>query len=293
MIVDRPDWNIHKDIVKLDLSKNVHYDKILDNECKRLLYSIDNINSYPNEFVLYKSISNYYQVPINNIAIGFGATDVIERAIKSLDYRRLVIVSPTFEMVEVYCQLNGREYIKINSDQIENHTNEDDAVYIANPNGLTSDVTNIRHLTSHFKYVISDEVYADFYNEHSLLNDQITNVIIIKSLSKSLGLAGLRVGFSVASEEVTKIMQMHRLNYVSNSIACYIIPYIIDMTADVISRMNVTKLHLENMFECKKSVANFVLFKSPNKYTDIFGCKSVNGLYRMALLDIETLNEHS
>jgi histidinol-phosphate aminotransferase len=107
-------------------------------------------------------------------------------------------------MIEVYCQLNGKEYIKINNDQIEEYANENDALYIANPNGLSGDAISIKHLTSKFKYVFADEVYADFYNEHSLLNDWSDNVIVIKSLSKSLGLAGLRVGFAVASEELTK-----------------------------------------------------------------------------------------
>lgn len=293
MIVDRPNWNNDKPTVPLDLSKNVHYDDDLNTECHILLYSIDNINSYPNEFVLYKSISNYYHIPIDNLAIGFGATDIIERTIKSLDYNRLVIVSPTFEMVEVYCQLNAKEYIKINNDQIEAYANQNDALYIANPNGLTGDAIDIKHITSKFKYVIADEVYADFYNEYSLLNDCIDNVIVIKSLSKSLGLAGFRVGFSVASEELTKIIQMYRMNYVSNSISCFVIPYVIGMTKEVIARMNVTKNHLESTFKCKKSVANFVLFESPNKYTKKFGYKLVNGLYRMALTDMKTLDEHN
>ena len=48
---------------------------------------------------------------------------------------------------------------------------------------------------------------------------------------------------------------------------------------------------LENKFECKKSYANYVLFKDKNEYTEKFGCKKVEGYYRMALIDMESLNE--
>ena len=57
----------------------------------------------------------------------------------------------------------------------------------------------------------------------------------------------------------------------------------------IVERMKHSKSFLESKFECIESHGNYVLFKKPNVLTDIFGYKNVNGLYRMALLDMETI----
>lgn len=291
MNIRRNDWWVKPNALPIDLSKNVHYDRILNNTVKSLVKDIDWVNNYPIEYDLYESISNYYNVPIKQLAIGYGATDLIQRSITTLKYNKLVIVSPTFEMVEIYCQLNNIEYTKITVDEIENHTNNNDALYIANPNGLSGKITNIKLYITKFKYIIADEVYGDFDFSESLLTSPKNNIIIIKSLSKSLGLAGFRVGFSVANETITTMLQMHRMNYISNTFATCIIPKIIGLTRDVINRMEKTKSYLSANFECVPTSTNFVLFKESNKYTNIFGYRLVNGLYRMALADMETLHE--
>ena len=54
--------------------------------------------------------------------------------------------------------------------------------------------------------------------------------------------------------------------------------------------MQLTKKFLEKKFKCKNSYANYVLFKDNNKYTEKFGCKKIEGYYRMALIDMESLN---
>ena len=81
------------------------------------------------------------------------------------------------------------------------------------------------------------------------------------------------------------------MSQVTTSLASLVVPEIINMTPDVISRMKVSKIFLENKFDCKKSYANYVLFKKKNIYTERFGAKNVDGYFRMALADMNTLNE--
>ena len=74
-----------------------------------------------------------------------------------------------------------------------------------------------------------------------------------------------------------------------SSIASIVIPKIISMTPDVV-KDEITKNYLEKKFKCKKSFSNYVLFEEENIYTKKFGAKKINGFYRMALADMDTLN---
>ena len=81
------------------------------------------------------------------------------------------------------------------------------------------------------------------------------------------------------------------MSQVTTSIAALVIPEIINMTPEVVTRMKESKNFLEKKFNCKKSYANYVLFKEQNIYTEKFGAKKIDGFFRMALADMNTLNE--
>jgi histidinol-phosphate/aromatic aminotransferase/cobyric acid decarboxylase-like protein len=293
MTVARPNWNIKKNqTYSIDLSKNVHYDHLLNQCIQQELVTLYNYCRYPDEYHIYSAISNYYTIPIEQLALGFGATDIIERTIRLLNFKTLYIVSPTFEMVEVYCNLAGKICKTISMMEAESIQDSDGALYIANPNGLSGKLVNVLTVVNKFKFCIIDEVYADFDNSMSVLQNTPDNVIVIKSLSKSLGVAGLRVGFAKASNDVIKKIQEYRMNYVATSFSELLIPKIINMTSEIIYRMNKTKHFFEETYSLDHAHGNFVLFKFPNKYTDTFGAKKIGDLYRMALIDLDTLNEH-
>jgi histidinol-phosphate aminotransferase len=286
----RPDWTIETIDKEIDLSKNVHYDRILNDKIKEIIQKKKFILNYGNDYPIYRAISNYYSLPIEKIAIGYGATDLIQRVINSLDVNKLYIVNPSFMMVDVYCKMRGLVHEFINLDQIKQENEKNSAIYICNPNGVNGEANEIKEYRDKFKWFIVDEVYSDFYNKYSVLNDISKNTIIIKSLSKSLGIAGLRVGFCCGNEELINEIQKLRMSQVTTSIASTVVPEIIKMTPDIISRMEKSKNFLQNKYSCKKSYANYVLFKEKNYYTEKFGAREINGYHRMALADLDTLN---
>lgn len=289
--IKRPDWKKFIRDKDIDLTKNVHHDKILNEKIKSIINNSNFILNYANDSKIYKSICQYYKIPIKNISLGFGATDLIQRVINSIRAEKLYIVSPSFMMVDVYCKMIGLSYEFININQIKDIKKKDNSgIYIVNPNGVNGEAIEIKRYLKNFRWVIVDEVYADFFSKYSLLGSQLKNVVIIKSLSKSLGIAGLRVGFCYGSIELINEVQKLRMSQISTSIASLVIPKIINMTPKVVSRMKKTKIFLERKFECKKSHANYVLFKKKNRYTKKFGSKNVDGYFRMALTDMETLN---
>ena len=289
----RPTWtNKITNEREIDLSKNVHFDSTLNIKVKKIINKKNYILNYGNEFGLYEAICNYYSLDINKVAIGYGATDILQRLIFSLDIKKLYIAKHAFAMIEIYCKMINLNYEIVDPRKLKkNDISKDSAMYIANPNGIDGTGLDISEFKDQFKYLIADEVYADFDNKFSLLNKFQSNLIIIKSLSKSLGIAGLRVGFSYSSEEVANNIQNLRTSQVSTSIASIVVPEIIDATQDVVLRMKETKDFLESKYECKKSIANYVLFKKQNKYTKLFGSREIEGYHRMALTDMETLRK--
>ena len=89
--IERPDWTLKLPDNDIDLSKNVHYDDILNEKLKTLIKEKQKfIINYANDYKLYKSISDYYKIQIDKVAIGFGATDLIQRTIFSLDIKNYI-----------------------------------------------------------------------------------------------------------------------------------------------------------------------------------------------------------
>jgi histidinol-phosphate/aromatic aminotransferase/cobyric acid decarboxylase-like protein len=288
----RPSWMVNdKENREIDLSKNVHFDSKLNLKVKELIDKKKYILNYGNEFSLYEAICGYYNLDIGKVAIGYGAADILQRVIFSLNIDKLYIVKHSFAMIEIYCKMINLNYEIIDLEDLKKKNLEDNsAMYIANPNGFDGTSHDISELKDRFKFLILDEVYSDFSNKFSLLNKFQSNFIIIKSLSKSLGIAGLRVGFSYSSAKIANEIQKLRTSQVSSSIASIVVPEIISLTDEVIMRMIETKNFLEQKYDCKKSVANYVLFKKQNKYTKVFGSREIDGFHRMALTDMKTLN---
>jgi len=289
--IERPDWTKLIKHKKIDLTKNVHHDHILNEKIKEIIANTGFLVNYANDSDLYIAICNYYKIPIERTAIGFGATDLIHRVLNSIDIDCLYIVNPTFMMVDVYCKMIGIKYKFIELNEIENLREVNNSgIYFVNPNGVNGEAHDIKKYREKFKWFIVDEVYSDFYDNYSLINEISDSTVIIKSLSKSLGFAGLRVGFCYGSTDLIKEVQKYRMSQITTSVASLVVPKIIKMTPQVVERMLETKNYLENKFDCKKSLSNYVLFKSKNIYTEKFGAKLIDGHFRMALADMETLN---
>jgi histidinol-phosphate aminotransferase len=286
----RPDWKVGFNSSGIDLSQNVHYDSFLVNLIHNELTLIDTFHEYPNQFNLYSAISKYYNINLHNLTIGYGATEVLERIFKAINIKHLYIVSPTFEMVEVYCNVYKVAYTKISYTELTQLPNySTSAVYIANPSGNTGESHNLEWIIDNFNLCIVDEAYADFCKINSLLSKKIDHLIVIKTLSKSLGIAGFRVGFCKANSTITTKLQSVRSNYIMNTFASKLVPILLPYTDKIVQRMQNSKQYFENNYDTKSSSANYVLFKQANKFTDKYGYRLVEDYYRMALLDMDTL----
>jgi histidinol-phosphate aminotransferase len=140
---------------------------------------------------------------------------------------------PTFDLIERFARLNGAEVIAVplasdHSHDVERIAAKFDAstalVYICNPNNPTGTLTNRQALESLIRklpaaaHVIVDEAYHDYAagsNVYASFIDrpvESERVIVTRTFSTVYGLAGLRVGYAVASEATAKLLAERKLS---------------------------------------------------------------------------------
>ncbi|MEI4461820.1 histidinol-phosphate transaminase [Exiguobacterium indicum] len=84
-----------------------------------------------------------------------------------------------------------------------------------NPSGVLRKEADIRRLLDSGKYVVIDEAYIDFALEQSMLHllEEYPKAIILRTLSKAFGLASLRLGFVIASEQIIEEIEQIKSPY--------------------------------------------------------------------------------
>ena len=250
----RPDWTVHKNIHdKIDLSYNVCYDAQVINQINSLIQntSID-FRSYPDEAKAYDILSSFYNKSAYNITIGQGLSELISRVLQIFRNKKIHIISPTWAPVKALCD----------SYHIESSTVDGDVLYLANPNGRTGKLlerNQVLHLCKKYEYVIADEAYHDFSQEDSSILNQPENLIVLKTLSKSISTAGIRCGYAFANKNITTKLQEIRPAYVTNSLVISFLEDFLNMIEPHTERMISTRAYLEHEYWCRKSYANFVL----------------------------------
>jgi histidinol-phosphate aminotransferase len=90
-----------------------------------------------------------------------------------------------------------------------------------NPTGNTFSTADIRQLIEEFNgIVIIDEAYIDFSNQESWASKVVEypNLVVLQTLSKSFGLAGIRLGITYAQEEIIDYMMKVKAPYNINKL---------------------------------------------------------------------------
>lgn len=127
------------------------------------------------------------------------------------------IISPAYAE-HAYCwRQAGHHVIAIQREQIEQQLSNLDVLIIINPNNPDTFLTPHAHLVSWHQqlakkggWLIVDEAFMDSTPKHSLLQqnlDTLPKLIVLRSLGKFFGLAGLRLGFVIAKPELLEIIR--------------------------------------------------------------------------------------
>jgi histidinol-phosphate aminotransferase len=142
---------------------------------------------------------------------------------------KVVLARPSFALFESHAQYAGLKYETWNLDNEFRYRREllpdlPDGSFVVfaspnNPTGTSLNKAEFRQLLQDFPKVLflADEAYYEFDDDPytDLLNDH-SNLIILRTLSKTMGAAGVRLGYAIASPELIGAMTKLRLPYLLN-----------------------------------------------------------------------------
>jgi threonine-phosphate decarboxylase len=180
------------------------------------------------------AISKYFGVHGGNIALGIGSTQLLFDVPNLIPYKRALVPVPTFWEYTAFNTLWKKKMKKLvftekndfapDYQLLDLEIKPGDCVFIANvnsPSSLLYDRNELLRLIKkhpHTQFVI-DETYLVFrkdYKKQSLLGEasRRKNLIVITSVSKFFGLAGVRLGFMVAHRDIiTRYNQYFHIPY--------------------------------------------------------------------------------
>lgn len=190
-------------------------------------------NRYPDpmQWKLKDRIAELKEVDRNSIFLGNGSDEPIDLVIRAFcdpAVDCIVSIAPSYGMYEVAANVNGVEFRKVLlNDNFELDADKllaevDEWVKIIflcspnNPTGNSLDRDEIYKILKGFEgIVVLDEAYIDFSSEPSFISElkKFPNLIILQTLSKAWGAAGIRLGMAFASPEIVSILNKIKYPY--------------------------------------------------------------------------------
>jgi histidinol-phosphate aminotransferase len=190
-------------------------------------------NRYPDPYQhkLKQRISDLKKVKPDQIFLGNGsdeAIDLIIRAFCEPGIDNMIGIKPTYGMYRVCADINNVEYREamLKPDYQLNKTSllgladkNSKLMFLCSPNNPTSNSflrDDLVFLIRNFNgLVVLDEAYIDFSKTPSMAVelDRFPNLIILQTLSKAWGMAGIRLGMAFASEEIITVLNHIKYPY--------------------------------------------------------------------------------
>lgn len=199
--------------------------------------SID-YHRYPDPFCheLCVAFGGYYGVKPELVVAGNGSDELIGLIVANLvdEGGRMAVVAPDFSMYHFYAELCGvpidvfdksASSLALDTTLLIDHCKEHDSKLLilsnpCNPTSLLASRNDILQLVRSLPdcLVVVDEAYMDFA-DGSVLDcaGKYDNLVVLKTCSKALGMAAIRLGFAVASPAVASALAAVKSPYNVNS----------------------------------------------------------------------------
>ncbi len=247
------------------------------------------LNLYPDPQCgdLKKAIADLYGTERKNVFVSNGSDDILNfffMAFCNGDDHPVKFPTISYGFYKVYAELYGVDYrtVALMSDfsiNIEDYMGNDANVVIANPNAPTGIALSRAQIERILKanpdrLVLIDEAYVDFGAESCIeLTKRYANLLVVCTYSKSRSMAGARLGFAIADENIiadlekikfsTNPYNINRLTMVAGIAAISDNDYYTQNCRTVAENREYTQKKLcELGFEMTPSKANFIFAKS-------------------------------
>ncbi|KAI6783399.1 putative histidinol-phosphate aminotransferase protein [Emericellopsis cladophorae] len=243
----RDDYKDDGTNILLDANENA-YGPSLPTSSSSSLVSLAGLNRYPDPHqhdlkALLCALRNTHAhtpkaIGPENLFVGVGSDEAIDALLRAFcvpGRDKCLVCPPTYGMYSVSAQVNDVALVKVpllpapgfglDVDAIARTLTEDAHVKLAylcspgNPTGALLAKADIETLLRHPTWngvVVVDEAYIDFAPEDASLAEWVAewpNLVVMQTLSKAFGMAGIRLGVAFASEPIARILNSMKAPY--------------------------------------------------------------------------------
>jgi threonine-phosphate decarboxylase len=280
----------------LDFSSNVNPLGPSPEVLKTIRNQLETIQIYPDSesLELRKNLQKYTKIPSSQIVVGNGATEIIYNFCKAFLSKKtpVLIPIPTFGEYEAAAKMADAKVefyktmdLKKNLDNFISKIPNNGCIFICNPNNPVGYLISKHYLKKIIiaankknTLVFLDECFIELvpnYNE-SIISfvKKYSNLFVLRSLTKSFGLAGIRIGYALGEKKQISILNKIKIPWNVSGISQHaastalLVPNYLDKSKKIIEKeSNYLKNKISKLegFECYDSVANFILIKSKLK----------------------------
>lgn len=288
---------LQRDSLKLDSNENYVIPKQFQSDIISGVRKNSDVREYPLGGVerLIQTISKFIKIPSSLIGVGNGSDQILDMILSNFASKQTKILTsnPTFGFFEERCKLYSIPMItlpfsndmKLDIKEFIKQSKKADILYLDSPNnptGFQFSKNDLQKLIISFDgLVIIDEAYGDFsnYSLASMAKSQ-KNLVVVQTVSKSFGLAGLRLGYFIANKQFTeafnKVLQYpYPLSTITieSGILALEKPQQMKDAVQIIKKERtrmIENLRKYNAFEVFDSEANFVLFDAHGSYSRVY-----------------------
>jgi len=272
------------DLLKLNTNENPYP------PCPAVMDGLDaeRLRLYPDPTAdkLRDAIAEVYGYKRENIIVSNGSDDMLTIAFRAFTdaQKKVAFLDPTYSLYPILADLQGCQCIKIPlnddfsiKDDLLKNAAPANMLILARPNAPTGNciaIKDMRKICSEFDgIVLIDEAYADFSVDNCIdFVREFPNVIVSRTVSKSYSLAGLRLGFAIASTEIISGMMKVKDSYNVNMLTQYLAEIAIrdqEYLNETIAKIKASRTKLSSDlktmgFKVVDSQSNFIFASPPD-----------------------------
>lgn len=250
------------------------------------------VNRYPDPYQkkLKEVIASQKHLLHDNILLGNGSDEVLDllfRAFCEPKKENVVITAPSYGMYKVLANLNDvlanevlyESDFSLDADKIIAATNKNTKLIILcspnNPTGNSIELDVIEKVLNNTNcLVVVDEAYIDFSTKNSCIKslNKYNQLIVIQTLSKYFGMAGIRLGMCFANKDVITVLNRikppYNINVLTQQKAVDLLENVdLGYRSEVIQERENLSIEISKLNYVEKvypSEANFLLVKTTN-----------------------------
>jgi len=237
--------------------------------------SLNNIQKYPDSSSseVISSLKKYTKLDDSYLTVGNGAIEIIYNFCFAFLTKntKVLIPVPTFQEYEIAAKLNNCKILYFKTTNLSENLDlflskipKQGCVFLCNPNNPTGKLLSNSQILLIIKtakklssMVFVDECFIEMVpdSDQSVISNvkQYDNLFVLRSLTKSFGLPGIRIGYAASSKQIITILKKIKIPWSVNSLA-----------QDAASIALQNKSHLKKSNSVIKKELNYLINKISN-----------------------------